>query len=94
MEEKLAILINANFNDGQDYGSEKFIKCFAEGLGYLEKLMMFQRNIHFSQFSQVSIFKNKEDIAKKYMELEKIMISEIDRQYRNYIIFIAALKDR
>jgi hypothetical protein len=93
LEEKLTTLIKIYFRSKEDYPIEKFIKSFSEGLGYLEKLMLMQRNIHYSQLNNASFESNKFGIVKKHEEVEKAMLVEIERQFRHYSIFLSALRE-
>jgi hypothetical protein len=93
LEEKLTTLIKIYFEDKEEYPIEKFIKSFCEGLGYLEKLMLMQRNIHYSQLNNASFESNKFEIVKKHAEVEKAMLVEFERQFRHYSIFLSALRE-
>jgi hypothetical protein len=75
---------------------EKFIKSFSEGLGYLEKLLLYQNNIHPKQLYNVNLnlVLQPENIVQKLNEIEKAMLTEIDRQYRHYSFFLSSIIKR
>ncbi len=92
LEEKLSLLLVSYFKGKEDYPIEKFIKSFSEGLRYLESLLLMKKGIHNSQLKVGNPPINMKDLATKHEEIEKILLVEIDRQYRNFITFLAVIK--
>jgi hypothetical protein len=92
LEGKLDALVTVFFNENEKYVIEKFTKSFCEGLCYLEKLLLYKRGIHPTQFEKVTFIADSKELSDKYLEIENILISEINRQYRNYTIFLPQIR--
>lgn len=85
LEEKVQLLLDMYFKDKSDYAKEKFIKCFAEGIVYLENNLQYSRGLHHSQLAdnQVYLMQNPKETMKKMEEVKQTLINEINRQHRH-----------
>lgn len=88
LDEKVNMLLDGVLREKDEYQKEKAIKSFCEGLGYLEKLLQYQREVHRSQLDLVKISQNPSDYQKKIDEIANIIESEIKRQYRHFSTFL------
>lgn len=82
------MLLKGCLKNKNEYAQEKAIKCFCEGISYLEGLMLMQRNIHPKNWNITELTMNNEEYLKKYEEVERIIDTEIKRQYRHFEIFL------
>lgn len=95
LEEKVEILIKMYFDENNEYAVEKMIKSFGESIKFQEILALKKRGIHSSQIQKnmIEISMNPQETSNKYKEVENILISEIERQYRHFITFLSAVRD-
>lgn len=91
IEEDCETLIQIHFNQQDDYAIEKFLKVYTESFRYLEHLMLLQRNVAPEDFQNGSPMDPKEAYEKQ-QEVKKVMLTEVQRQYRHTITFIPNLK--
>lgn len=87
LENKVLELLEGPLNNRDEYQKEKCIKSFCEGLAYLEKVLLFQRNIESCNFNF-----NNPHLARLYEEkmndVRRIMTREISRQFRHFTTFL------
>ena len=88
LEEKLQALLMGPLRDKSDYAKEKALKSFSEGIGYLESLLMYQSGIHHTQINPLMNLHKKEEMKKKYLEVENTVKKEINRQYKHFCTFL------
>lgn len=88
LEEKIELLLQGGLAKKSEYEKEKAIKSFSEGLGYLEGLLLYQREIHRKMIDPVKVSMNPDDYIAKYQEVQQIMETEIKRQYRHWTTFL------
>lgn len=94
IEQKLDVLINTFFGDNDEYAVEKFIKSFGEPIKYLEEILEKNRDIHPNQLKDNLIYlsQHNDEYFKKVEVVEKVLISEIERQSRHFRAFLSAVK--
>lgn len=95
IEQKVKMFIEMYFNEKDDYAIEKFIKSFCEPLRYIENSIEKNNGIHADQLEKNINFivLHKDEYLKKYEQTEMALISEIERQSRNFQIFLSAVKN-
>lgn len=93
LEEKVEILVNSFFDDNE-YAVEKFIKSFGEPIRYLEDVLETNRGISPDQINRnrVYISLHPDEYIKKVDEVQRILLSEIERQSRHFRTFLSAVK--
>ncbi|WP_066297438.1 hypothetical protein [Bacillus sp. FJAT-29937] len=89
LEEKVRSLLKGPLRNHSDYAQEKCIKSFCEGLGYLESVLLYQREIHPHKL-ELSYWQGREEEYKKYwLEVEGIILNSINRQFRHFLEFLS-----
>lgn len=90
IEEDCFFILTSNFSNSGEYQREKFLKVYSEGLRYLEKLLFYDKGIAQKQIIKNLEFESK--YLKKYLEIEKIMLSEVKRHHLNWTIILNTKK--
>ena len=86
LESKVLALLEGPLRHRDEYQKEKCIKSFCEGLVYLEKVLLFQRNIDsYANFNNPHLARLYEE---KMNDVRRIMKREISRQFRHFITFL------
>ncbi|MED3554119.1 hypothetical protein [Cytobacillus praedii] len=88
LEEKVKLLLQGPLQNYNDYATEKCIKSFCEGLGYLESILLYQREIHPHKCEISYWHTRKSEYEEKWKEVEKIVLNSINRQFRHYLEFL------
>jgi hypothetical protein len=96
IERKIEALVTIYFDEKDVYAIEKMIKSFGESIKFQEILALRKRGLHPDQLQDnlIEISMNPEATAKKFNEIEGILISEIERQYRHFTTFLSAVRSR
>lgn len=87
-------LIDTYFHKDDDYAIEKFLKTYAEGLRYLERLALLKRGVSEENIADWISAPNS-DIANYHKNrdaVKKIMLAEASRQYRHALTFMSSLR--
>lgn len=94
LEERITLLLKGPLKDKGEYAQEKAIKSFSEGLRLLESILLRDRKIHPHHMEdKLALLYNtssihREQYIKLYEEVERILIVEINRQYRHFCTFL------
>lgn len=92
LEHKVLLLLEGPLGNKSEYAQEKAIKAFSEGLGYLETLLLMKKNIHPHDLMNHNHIVLNPNLRNKCLEelddVKKSILSEIDRQYRHFLIFL------
>lgn len=93
-ERKVKLLVSTHFNENDEYAIEKMIKSFGESIKFQELLALKNRCLYGKELENnlLKISMNPEDTLRKFKEVENIVISEIERQYRHFNTFLSAVK--
>lgn len=88
LENKLKMLLEGPLASRNSYGIEKCLLSFTEPLLYLESILLDKESIHPRDLPFILAEIGGKDYIDKVEEIRKIMISEINRQYRHFIAFL------
>lgn len=89
LESKVSLLLEAYFKDKSDYAKEKFVRSFGELFIYLENNLLKDRGVHPSQFkNNPELLTNPTKAYEKQNEVSKLLVVEINRQYRHFTTFL------
>lgn len=80
-----------HFSERDDYAIEKFLKVYTETFRYLEHLMLLKRNVAPESFKN-GLTMDAKEAYEKQQEVKKVMLTEVQRQYRHTITFIPNIK--
>ena len=89
LEQKVEMLLSGPLKEKSDYAQEKAIKTFWMTAKHLESALLHERNIHPNHTNWLDIVGKEEEYFKKLKEVEKLVVNEIDYQYRHFITFLA-----
>lgn len=94
LERKVQSLVTIYFDEKNVYAIEKMIKSFGESIKFQEILALKKRGLHADQLQKnmIEISMHPEETARKFNEIERILISEIERQYRHFTTFLSAVR--
>lgn len=87
LESKVLALLEGPLKHRGEYQKEKCIKSFCELLRYLEKILLYERGIHYTQYNYadpnyLTTYKEKHE------EVVRILRNEMSRQFRHFITFL------
>lgn len=96
LERKVQSLVTIYFDEKDVYAIEKMIKSFGETIRFQEILALKKRGLHGDQLQKnmIELSMHPEETAEKFNEVERVLISEIERQYRHFTTFLSAVKSR
>lgn len=87
INKKVVKLVDTYFSSADEYTIEKFVKTFCESIYNLERLLLFGAGLHPSQLNK-GIKLNAQEALKKSDDIKKTILTEIERQFRNYNTFM------
>lgn len=86
-ERVVGSLLETYFKKSDDYTQEKFIKCCADQIRPLEKLLLLQEGIKPNEISM-----NPQKIMEVFKTTENTMLSCINRMFRHTITYLTAVR--
>lgn len=88
-----AHIVKAYFGQADEYAVEKYLKSYTEKFKYLESLLLHRRNIAPEDIeSQMGNAQFIKDYRCKHAEVEKIMLSEVSREFRHALTYLPCVQ--
>lgn len=93
LEEKLELLVNnyKSKNGEDNYKIEKLVDSFSQTIFYMENSLLYQHEVHQYQIDEMLMTgyeMDTKDYFAKLEKIDKILYSEVDRSYRNFLTFL------